>query len=110
VRRRHPKARREADVNEDRIYDAAEREMDLYRNEITRLTEQRQRVSDTADQLRELLDKLYDALTVGGQRHGDVRRNAIGILQAAGIGYQPPAVETAGTEHLAAQLAEGRRP
>lgn len=53
-------------MNEDDLYDAAEREMDLYRDEITRLrgaheaeiaslTDQRNRVSDTADQLREQL-------------------------------------------------------
>jgi hypothetical protein len=39
-------------VTEDQIYDAAEREMDLYRNEIARITDQRNRCSETADQLR----------------------------------------------------------
>jgi len=55
------------------MYDAAEREMDLYRNEITRLravheaeiaslTGQRNRVSDTADELREQLGDLKDRI------------------------------------------------
>jgi hypothetical protein len=43
-------------VNEDEMYDAAEREMDLYRNEIECITSQRNRVSETADHLRALLD------------------------------------------------------
>ncbi len=53
-------------MNEEQLYDAAEREMDLYRAEITRLhaaheaeiatlTDQCNRVSETADQLREQL-------------------------------------------------------
>jgi chromosome segregation ATPase len=60
-------------VNEDQVYDAAEREMDLYRAEITRLhvaheaeiaslTDQRNRVSETVDQLRTQVRSLRDAL------------------------------------------------
>ena len=42
--------------------DAAEREMDLYRDEITRITDQRNRCSETADQFREQVRHLRDAL------------------------------------------------
>jgi hypothetical protein len=64
---------------------------------------------DEADAHRELLDRLYAALIAGGQDAGDVRRHAIGILNAAGIGYHGEVIATAGTEHLAAQLLEGRQ-
>jgi hypothetical protein len=61
------------------------------------------------DELRALAEGLYAALAIGGQDSDDVRRSALGILQRAGIGWQPPAIETAGTEHLAAQITEGRQ-
>jgi hypothetical protein len=65
-------------------------------------------VAAERDRLRALAEELYAALVIGGQDSGDVRRSALGILQRAGIGWQPPAVETAGTEHLAAQIMEAR--
>ena len=49
-------------MNEDQLIDAAEREMDLYRDEIARITEQRNRCSDTADRLRAQVRNLRDAL------------------------------------------------
>jgi hypothetical protein len=39
-------------VNEDQLIEAAEREMDLYRDEVARITDQRNRCSETADRLR----------------------------------------------------------
>jgi len=50
-------------VNEDQLYDAAEREMDLYRAEIERITDQRNRCSDTADRLRDQLDLLQEHIS-----------------------------------------------
>ena len=60
-------------MNEDQLYDAAEREMDIYRNEVERLraaheaeiaslADQRNRVSETADQLREGLGNVLAVL------------------------------------------------
>ena len=49
-------------MDEDQITDAAEREVDLYRDEITRITDQRNRCRDTADQLRAQVRNLRDAL------------------------------------------------
>lgn len=49
-------------MNEDQIAGAAEREMDLYRAEIARITDQRNRCSDTADRLRAQARNLRDAL------------------------------------------------
>jgi hypothetical protein len=42
-------------VNEDQIYDAAEREMDVYRNQVSRLIAQR-------DEAREQLGRLHDSI------------------------------------------------
>ena len=49
-------------MSEESVIDAAEREMDLYRGEIDRITEQRNRCSDTADRLRAQVRNLRDAL------------------------------------------------
>lgn len=38
-------------MNEDQLYDAAEREMDLYRAEITRITAERDRLAAAVDAL-----------------------------------------------------------
>ena len=76
-------------MNEDQLIDAAEREMDLYRKEIARLqvahvaeianlTDQRNRVSETADQLREQLAKVLGWFTeetaVSSRRYASATR------------------------------------
>jgi hypothetical protein len=56
-------------VNEDLLYDAAEREMDIYRADIASLTDQRNRVSETADQLRAVITEMLAAFSPSGSGH-----------------------------------------
>ena len=62
-------------MNEDQLTGAAEREMDLYRAEIERITDQRNRCSDTADRLRGQLR----AIKAIADQHalGDSRENIL---------------------------------
>lgn len=81
-------------MNEDQVYDAAEREIDLYRDEIARLrvaheaeiaslTDQRNRVSETADQLREGLGNVLAVLRRQALTYGERIDCAETLIHAA---------------------------
>jgi len=117
-------------MTEDQLIDAAEREMDLYRDEITRLraaheaeiaglVDQRNRVSDTADRLRDELAALRHAvaglaseLAVEAEvtsPSAKSRAQSDAAARIRGLLGDREVIGSAGTEHLAALIAEGGR-
>lgn len=61
-------------MNEDQLIDAAEREMDLYRNEVERVTAQARLYHDALTTLRDILLRDGDHLTA--------RRRALQVIDS----------------------------
>lgn len=64
-------------MNEDQIIDAAEREMDLYRSEITRITGQRDKLHAAIGQLRGGITALAADLTASADATRPSRKSQI---------------------------------
>ena len=82
-------------MNEDQLYDAAEREMDLYRDEITRLQAEidreraaRLHLAGERDEARSDFRRLRSALLEGGQSDAAVRKRCLAIIQTAGTTHR----------------------
>jgi hypothetical protein len=88
-------------VNEDQVYDAAEREMDLYRREIMRLTAD-------GDALRE---QLADATARGDRLEGqleDVRHGVTALAErlTASAAVTRPSAKSRAEDECAAMLRQ----
>ena len=72
-------------MNEDQIIDAAEREMGLYRDEVARITDQRNRCSETADRLRgqlRAIKMLADPVALGDTPRAILAQAILGQMDA----------------------------
>ncbi len=56
-------------MNEDQLYDAAEREMDLYRAEITRITAERDKAQADRNSARNVVAEILDCFGPSGSGH-----------------------------------------
>ena len=113
-------------MTEDQLYDAAEREMDLYRAEMTRVQAARDEYRDNAilhirerDEAREQLAALRHAMAGLASElaveaevtspSAKSRAQSDAAARIRGLLGDREVIGSAGTEHLAALITEGRR-
>ena len=64
-------------MNEDQLYDAAEREMDLYRDEIARITAERDEAREQLAVLRERIANTAAGMKLSAQATAPSKKSAI---------------------------------